>query len=339
MGKTSLASLVAIEARRRGWTVVQLSAEGRRDLDALASSLAVEFERHHGALRRAARAVGERTTLNFGAATITPGTYEPRFEEVVEAAEAAADGRLLLILDELPLFARDLNAHTPTTQEGTAALHVLRRLRQTHTGLRMLCLGSVGFHHVVRDGSAVLNDTERVQLQPLASTGTDPDAQYLARCLLHGARGVDLVDPRDVANTIAEEVDGVPFYIHKVVAAAEARGGKIDGDAVRSIVASALSTGDAWHLRHYRERVVPYYGNQAVLAQAALDAIARAGSPLDLPSICRRIATDPDVAPVDPERVRDVLERLEDDHYLVREGSQRRFAFELVRRAWIELRR
>jgi hypothetical protein len=34
-----------------------------------------------------------------------------------------------------------------------------------------------------------------------------------------------------------------------------------------------------------------------------------------------------------------MLERLEDDHYLVREGSTRRFAFVLVRRAWIELRR
>jgi hypothetical protein len=31
----------------------------------------------------------------------------------------------------------------------------------------------------------------------------------------------------------------------------------------------------------------------------------------------------------------DVIERLVDDHYLVFEGDALRFAFELVRRAWV----
>ncbi len=338
MGKTSLARLVEHAAQERGWVVVRHSAEGYERLGDLAEALTRRFERLDGPLRKAARVVRERTKVRVPAAGVEVDlSGRPAFEDVVEAAVEAADGRLLLILDELPLFARALDVSSGERREGTAALHLLRRLREAHAGLRMLCLGSVGFHHVVRGASGVLNDTRRVRLEPLAPE----DAAFLARCLLRGAR-LAADDEPATADAMARAVEGVPFYIHKLVEAAEVDPNTrpLDPARVDGIVDGALAApDDPWDLRHYRNRVGLYYGEDASLARGILDAVAATRQPVDLAAIVRRLDTEPSLAPVDPDRVHDVLERLEDDHYLVRSGEQRAFAFVLVRRAWIELRR
>lgn len=340
MGKTSLAKLVEEAAPRNGWTVVRQSVEGYRSLDELTDSLLASFERFENSLQRVARTFINRATLDVHGVGIAPAASRRRFENVVVTAVQETDHRLLLILDELPLFARELNRRDPGANEGTAALHLLRRLRETHEGLRMLCLGSVGFHHVVRDASGVLNDTVRVRLAPL-SCARDGDAEFLARCLL---RGAELAPDHEtaVARHIASEVEGVPYYVHKVVEAAEKRprAATLDERAVKAIVAGALTEpDDPWDLRHYRDRIDPYYDGQADLACAVLDAIAYAETAVDLKSLMRILAANPEQPTVSPDLVRDVLERLVDDHYLVRRGDVRVFAFSLVRRAWIEQRR
>jgi hypothetical protein len=344
MGKTSLARLIEQEAPHRGWTVIRQSAEGFTSLDELAEQLIVRLEERTGALARAARSIRNRTKLTgVGPVGIAIDlSADRRFEEVVDAAVAAATGRLLLILDELPLFARALNDSEPTRQEGIAALHLLRRLREAHAGLRMLCLGSVGFHHVIRDASGVLNDTARIRLGPLTLSGPDYDAQFLARCLLRGSQ-LAVEDEIAVADAIATEVEGAPYYIHKVVESAEQRRSSpsmLTRESTHEIVDNALTApDDPWDLRHYRDRVKLYYSSDAQLARAVLDAVAAAGEPLDFAAILRRVSVSVGDSPVDEEQIHDIIERLEDDHYLVRTGATRSFAFRLVKEAWIELRR
>jgi hypothetical protein len=334
MGKTSLARLVEPLAREQGWTVVRLSAEGYRTVDELAEALTRMFERLDGPLLRAAREIRKRTTVAVGPMQLNGATESRRFEEVIEAALKAAEDRLLLILDELPLFARYVNEHGPGSQGGTAALHLLRRLRSEHDGFRMLCLGSVGFHHVIREASGVLNDTARAQLGPLDAA----DGTYLATCLLFG-QGL----PHDelIAERISATVEGVPYYIHKIVQSLMQRSsGSLVPDDVDHVVHAALTApDDPWDLRHYRDRLPLYYGSEASLAHAILDAVAVDAGPASLVTISQRARTSAGPEVVDDQRVRDVLERLEDDHYLIREDEHRRFAFDLIRRAWIELRR
>jgi hypothetical protein len=64
-----------------------------------------------------------------------------------------------------------------------------------------------------------------------------------------------------------------------------------------------------------------------------LDALAPTPAALAPRDIEARVATST-AAPVDHDLLRDVIERLIDDHYLVYEGESLRFAFDLVRRAW-----
>lgn len=320
MGKTSLSKLIEDTAPSEGWTVARLSVQGYKNLEQLTKALILAFDQLGGPLRRAARSFGKRLSFQAGGVTLAPDSSMPDLDEVVTAAVMESDNRLLLILDELPLFVREANRRTGTEADGTATLDMLRRLRESNPGLRLLCLGSVGFHHVLGTASGVLNDTERVRLSPLSCTGEDSDAAYLARCLLHG---IDVNAGTEVADCIALEVEGVPFYVHKVAQSLERMpGAAVTDEDIRALVERALTApDDPWELRHYRTRIELYYGDDAALARAVLDGVAASEESVDLPTVYRRVAADQHLAPVDEERVASILERLEDDHYLVRDGG------------------
>lgn len=209
---------------------------------------------------------------------------------------------------------------------------VLRRLRQEHSDqLRMLCLGSVGFHHVARGALGALNDLNRHRLGPLDA----PDAAYLARCIFCWSK-MSAANEAELADAICESVEGVPFYVHRLVGQVTRRTSATCSVAeIHEIVESALRPpDDPWELRHYRDRIQPYYGDDAPVARAVLDAIAPGPAALLSRDVQARVATSA-VAPVEREVLLDVTERLVDDHYLVSEGESLRFAFDLVRRAWL----
>ncbi len=330
MGKTSLARVVARDATARGWTVVSQSAEGFASVAELSEALIAGMSKAGGRLRPAVRAVVNSFELKLGPLRIDPRVADRVLDEVVAAAVGSADERLLLIIDELPLFVRELDRQHPG--DGAAALHLLRRLRQQHGDrLRMLCLGSVGFHHVAREALGALNDLERHRLGPLDA----PDAAYLAECIFVSAN-VTSEDAVALASAVGEAAEGVPFYVHRLVAQIVRRAPDACTAAlVREFVDEALRPpDDPWELRHYRDRVRPYYGDDAPVATAVLDAFAPEPDALGLRDIEARVATSAP-APVDHDLLCDVLERLVDDHYLVYEGEDLRFAFDLVRRAWV----
>ena len=335
MGKTSLARVIERDATRGDWSVIWQSGEGFLDVGQFTEALINRIEATDSRIARVGRTIRERWGFTAGPITVEPSRGARLLDEVVAGAVEASGGRLLLVLDELPILARTLEDQQPGA--GTAVLHGLRRLRQDHgSSLRMLCLGSVGFHHVVRGGSGVINDLSQTRLGPLSLD----DATFLARCLLLGAE-VTTADDDAVAAAMARAVEGVPYYVHHLVATARRRpgAGKLGPDDVEALVDAAVTDADdPWDLRHYRDRVGPYYGDDAPVARAALDAVAAAdGEGLTLPELQQRVNATPH-GPLDSERIRDVVERLEADHYLVREGDRRRFAFSLVRRAWLHNR-
>lgn len=333
MGKTSLARLVADRARSMGWEVVWVSGEGVTTAGEFSARLVSQLDATGGRLTRAVEALRGRWGFKAAGFEIAPAD-EPRFlDEVLANSVAAADSRMLLVLDELPILARELERRQPG--DGLAMLHTLRRQRQEHPHrLRILCLGSIGFHHVVRgesDGS--LNDLDKQRLGPLSSD----DATYLSACLIEGS-GLATTDAPAVARAISREVEGVPFYVHRFVYSALERAGAAPiapEDAWALVEAAIADPDDPWELRHYRKRIPRYFGDDARLADATLSALARSESGATLNQIAGLLDAQPAVAPVDCEQVRDVVERLESDHYLVREGQLRRFAFSLVRRAWL----
>ncbi|MEA2220138.1 MAG: hypothetical protein QOJ35_2764 [Solirubrobacteraceae bacterium] len=329
MGKTSLARVIARDAEIRGWTVVWQSAEGFTSIAEFCEALIPRMTEVGGRLGTAVRAVVRALKIELGPLRIDPRMADRLLDDVVSAAVGAAGQRLLLVIDELPLFVRELDRRHPG--DGAAALHLLRRLRERHGDrLRMLCLGSVGFHHVARGALGALNDLERHRLGPLAPQ----DASYLARGIML-ATSVSAPNESELADAIGAAAEGVPFYVHRLVAQIVRRAPTTCTVAtVGEIVEEALRPpDDPWELRHYRDRVRPYYGEDAPVAAAVLDALAPTREAVARREVESRVATSA-AAPVDHDRFRDVVERLVDDHYLVYDGDALRFAFDLVRRAW-----
>ena len=332
MGKTSLAMLVAVEARRLGWDVVRQSAQGYATLAEFSAALVSRLDESRGPVRKAAQAVRDRWTLKAPGVQIAPATAPRLLEDVVTSAVNASEQRLLLIVDELPVLARELERRQPGS--GMAMLHMLRRLRQEQPErLRMLCLGSIGFHHAVRgDSQGELNDLDPQRLGPLSQQ----EATYLAACIFrHAAAPPDY--ELKLAPIIAAQAQGAPYYVHQLVAdVLRTHPRRCRPSDVERIVESALADPDnRWDLRHYVDRIGSYYGDEAPLARAVLDALADDPLGLTLAEMVGRLALHRELAPVGDAQIRGVIRQLEADHYLLRDGDRRQFAFRLVRRAWI----
>ena len=333
VGKTSVSRLVEARLREAGHHVVQVSAERvsfADFIDALADQLA--------------KGLGNAVTKELAKwrATVKAGPFfeaergqstRSLDELLALAATAGRERRVVLIVDEVPVLALRMEQQANGT--GAALLDTLRRVRQTHSdGLAMLLLGSIGFHHVVRSAPGSINDVDKQPVGPVSPA----DGAYLARCLMAGER-VDCTDAQAVAVAIHEAAEGIPYYIQHLVKAARDRQ-RTDGvttpDTPIQLVDSALRhEDDPWNLRHYRDRVPEYYPGREDLAYAVLDVLAQAPEPLGIDDVLRLLASTTDLATPSRRALVDLVELLEQDHYLRRVDAASAFRSELVRRAWL----
>jgi hypothetical protein len=251
--------------------------------------------------------------------------------------------RILFLWDEFPYMVENIRqAEGP----GAAAmlLDVLRSLRVKHPEFRAIHTGSIGLHHVLDKLAAAGHTTSgKNDLYPMTVEPLDPaDAQLLAADLLLG-EGLECADHAKVAETIAAEVDRVPYYIHHVVAGLRYQhspGRKVTVEGVREYVARQLvDAADPWQLAHYRTRLSKYYGDErAAKSELVLDVVALLSDQakgLTVDEIFHSVDTRPSVVLDSREELLRLLRDLTADHYFARDDDGRyRFRFSLVRRWW-----
>lgn len=329
-GKTSLARLVAHTARQQGLTVVSVSAE-RQTYAEFVTALAGELGRIDNALRHEV----ERWKVAFvtGPIRFERTQAEAALDDLLQRAVSRAErGPLVLFIDEVTVLARNLEREKPGG--GDAFLHLLRRFRQDNTGrLATVLSGSIGFHHVSEDALSSVNDIRKVTVGPIRHD----HATYLAECLLLGAH-VATTDRHRVAESIAAAAENVPYYIQHLVAAS-AQAGLVDPDQIPALLRAAIiDPHDPWDLRHYRDRLRNYYGDDAAAIADLLDIYAHSSGALTVDAAAHLLQSEGS-----PIRNRDQLvsfiERLEQDHYLRRVGDDDCFASGLVQAAWLAMRR
>ena len=252
---------------------------------------------------------------------------------LVFAAAKARPHRLVVMIDEIAVLVAALAKDDP--DHAQEFLRSLRRARQEAGNLAVVLSGSIGLHHVVPSMQGV-NDLARVQVDSLR-----PDeAAFLARCLILGSP-IETDDEAALATAMADACGGGAFALHQVAAGLAAARGQVGPHEVQAIVDGLLTDpADPLDYRHYRDRLPDYYDADAGLARAVLDLLALAGDPgLTLDETAARLAaTDIEPRP-GRERLVDVIERLERDNTLVRDGARSRIASSLLRRAWIAIRR
>jgi len=245
----------------------------------------------------------------------------------------ASSGKLLFLWDEMPFMLANIRDREG---ERTAmeVLDVLRSLRQTHAGIRMVITGSIGLHHIVTSlkdknyANSPVNDMAHIDVPPLEK----PDAIELAALLIEGE---SLPSPdKQAAAAIAAEADCFPFYIHHIVRALKTHGlDATPANSARAVASQLIDPNDPWELLHYRERIPIYYPGDKKTVLLILDELAarKPESSIDELLAMLKGASTFD----DREHLLRLLSLMERDHYLKRnEDGRHRFRFPLIRRWW-----
>jgi hypothetical protein len=257
-------------------------------------------------------------------------------ERVIGDLITNQEDRVVFLWDELPLMLDNIckQAGEPTAME---LLDTLRALRQRHSQLlRMVYTGSVGLHHVLgalRRANYVNAPTNDMLPRNLPALETEP-AMGLAWGLLQGEQ-LSTDEPEAVVRKLTELVDCVPFYIQHVVGRLADEGGIVTPARVEQTVAALLhEPHDPWEMRNYRRRIDRYYlPDHQPLALGMLDALAVSHEPLTHSELSNRLLHQQTTA--DEDATRDVLDLLQQDHYILSEPEHGfQFRFGIVRRAW-----
>ena len=253
---------------------------------------------------------------------------------VADLIEEQAPRRLVFFWDEMPymLLAISRNEGEKTAME---VLDLLRYLRQTHAGFRMVLTGSIGLHHVLttlKDAGHTnepINDMCAVEVPPLAAA----DAEALARRLIEGDQ-LPTANAGDAARAVALQGDCFPFYVHSIVRHLKVSRRTADpGPIAEAVNEQMTSANDPWELAHYRTRIKSFYPGEEKVVLATLDFLAPAAEPQPVAAILNAVKAQ--VAFDDRERLLELLKLMQRDHYLARTTDGRfAFRFPLIARWW-----
>ena len=246
--------------------------------------------------------------------------------------------RLVMFWDEMPYMIGNIrDAEGP--QAAVEVLDTLRSLRQKHKELRMVFTGSIGLHHVIaqlqkdKRPTEPVNDMFAIEVPPFDKA----NAQALAKSLIKGEK-LATTDLEVAAQTIADETDGFPFYIHHIVQGLKNEKSPANSEEVCNLIGQHLvDANDPWDLGHYRERIDIYYRepSDAKLVRLILDALAVSGGPTSLNELIDLLNAQSDQYD-DRSYLIKILRLMEQDHYLRRnESGHYEFRFPIVRRWWL----
>ncbi len=345
MGKTCVVKKMVKEAPEQYLTVYR-DLEGVRSPIEFVETIFQDVEHHLSGFKRLAE--GTRQLIKqLGGTEIAgmiklPEIAAPHWksllmktlEDLVKQQESK-DRTVIFFWDEMPLMLYNIKKR----QGEDAAMEVLdtlRSLRQMYPQLRMVFTGSIGLHNVLtslkRAGYAndPTNDMKTEDVPPLLLA----DAEKLALRLLDG-ENILTTSRQATAEAIAENVDGIPYFIHHVIDQLVMKNSLASAEKVEEIVNSYLiDPHDTWHLRYYRERIDTYYTDDEIpLALGVLDILVVAEQPLMFGDLFEQLQIE--IANSNKEQTRKILTLLECDHYIIREtDGGLRFRFPLIQRYW-----
>jgi hypothetical protein len=346
-GKTTVVKAMNREPRA-GFQAIYLDCEGLKTPTEFVEAVATKLEEYLPGDRRMANLLREVWTKLAGTEisglikipTAQAGNWKIFLERTLQALEANLESgdRFVFFLDEVPLLLSNIVGDKAQGERVAMELiDTLRALRQReNTPIRMVFTGSIGLHHVLtglRDAghkNDPVNDLDPITLPTLTVENATQLAQKLAASFPLPCGEAD-------AAYIAEQTDGLPFYIQWVVKRLGERRISVTKASVDTVIGQLLTDPqDPMHLRYYEERIESYYGARAPLAFAALDAVAMAGSSVPFHELTNAVRhKEPEAK---DRELRGALDWLQQDHYLLNKNSAFEFSHGLIRRAWRILR-
>lgn len=344
IGKSSILTKLDAEPRS-GWWPAKRDLEDIHTSAEFAGAVYKDVARFLGHKQRAARLFKEFVEdiggIEVGGVFKLPNGNPAPWKTVIKKSihdlnDACRDSgeRLVFLWDEVPFMIDNIRKREGETT-AMEVLDVLRQIRQTYPEIRMILTGSIGLHHVLSAlkkggyANAPVNDMAPADIGPIEPD----DGAALAQALLNGEE-IGAVDMHATAVAVTDLAGNVPYYIHHLVRRLKFSGRSADHETIESILVEQLrDPNDPWELRHYRERISTYYGDDERLVLAVLDSVAASLVSVPFDTIFNEAKAA--VSFQDREHLRDLLTLLQRDHYVRRNrNGDFEFTSPIVRRWW-----
>ena len=263
---------------------------------------------------------------------------------LLDGAQKGSGERIVLFLDEIPLMLHKIiKLHGGIT--ASSVLEVIRRImNEQPDGLRIVYAGSLGMHHVLRlmakeTGLNIpnINTSQIFSIHPLEHDA----AKTLAAIWIEK---LTLACDVGVADTIAQESCGIPFYIECIVL--QMSSSKTWSESmIQELTKQAISDpADTWHIRsdHF-DRIdnLDYYSKQdRRISRNVLTIIAHNENEITERDLMNQVKQFDTHVSRSIDDVRLVLANLCRDHLLKKEnidsgGSAYKFRYDIVKTVWI----
>ncbi len=345
IGKTTIIKKMS-EEPRSGWRVKYCDLERIHTANEFAMSVyqeVDEFLSRFGKAKRGAKdLLSKLGGIEIGGQLKLPEGSNQHWKEILTATivdlmsvDDPNAERLLFLWDEVPFMLQNIR---DGEGEKTAmqVLDVLRSLRQSHKGFRMLITGSIGLHHVFASlkaagyANAPVNDMLQIEVPALKPQ----DACQLAKELIAG-EGLECSDLDDSSLLIAISADYFPYYIHHIARGLRVSGASAEPDSIEKLVSRCLvDSNDPWELRHYSDRIPTYYGDRSPQVVGVLDELAVSKASLSIDQLLNALKQVGNFD--DREELMKLFRLLEQDHYLARDDEGCYFfRFPLICRWWV----
>jgi AAA+ ATPase superfamily predicted ATPase len=260
-------------------------------------------------------------------------------QDIIESGK-----KVLLMFDELPLMLAKFIKSGEIGPLGTMGfLDTLRELRNKYEASKnvsFIFCGSIGIHLVIKDlkrnhgyNSDPLNNMKIISISSMDEEG----AKKLCQKLSEDAP-FQLEEDKGIFDYICHETDRLPFYIHHVFNYFYESGEKVitKKHVDESINFLLNDPKDEGFFRHYLDRVKTYYDKEIQkIALLILDKACQKDDYWAEVDIINMVKSNLEI---DGEPVKETLDLIWSDHYLVRniKNNQRtyKFRYAILKKWW-----
>ena len=340
IGKSSLAKKLLDEKKKQGWKCVYIDLEETNTEDGFLR-LVIDAFSSNGIWKHVVSEAAQKLTSVFGKIEkVSIGPFEFNFGKKEERENLYKnlkelihhDENTFIVIDELTLFLGILNKSEDGIEKVTYILNWLRSLRQVEkTKIRWLFCGSVGLRNFAssKNLSYTINDLTEFTLDEL-------DRKEAAGLLFELGKSEEIEMNDEIINYILDRLSwNIPYFIQVIFSKlAEDYDGALTYDKVDAAYKKLCSEN---YLSTWSERLGEYQEYE-LPARHILKLLSTQPAGVERNILLDRLMTGQE--PSNVEKVdlalSKILEMLENDGYIMKNGALRTFRSPLLRDYWFD---
>lgn len=340
IGKSSLAKKLLDEKKKQGWKCVYIDLEETNTEDGFLR-LVIDAFSSNGIWKHVVSEAAQKLTSVFSKIEkVSIGPFEFNFGKKEERENLYKnlkelihhDENTFIVIDELTLFLGILNKSEDGIEKVTYILNWLRSLRQVEkTKIRWLFCGSVGLRNFAssKNLSYTINDLTEFTLDEL-------DRKEAAGLLFELGKSEEIEMNDEIINYILDRLSwNIPYFIQVIFSKlAEDYDGALTYDKVDAAYKKLCSEN---YLSTWSERLGEYQEYE-LPARHILKLLSTQPAGVERNILLDRLMTGQE--PSNVEKVdlalSKILEMLENDGYIMKNGALRTFRSPLLRDYWFD---